>query len=37
MEQSNQRETLIFRQVSFPLSTFDYLKDFQRGHLQKTG
>lgn len=37
MDPTNKRETLIFRQVSLPLSTFDYLKEFQRGHLQKTG
>lgn len=33
----NKPEPLIFRQVALPLSTFDYLKDFQRGHLQRTG
>lgn len=32
-----QQETLIFRQVAFPLSSFDYLKDFQRGVEAKTG
>lgn len=37
MNQSNSNEQLIFRQVAFPLSAFDYLKAVQRDIEQKTG
>ena len=30
-------EQLVFRQVAFPVSAFDYLKEVQRGIEQKTG
>jgi hypothetical protein len=33
----NNTEQLVFRQVAFPVSSFDYLKDYQRGIEQKTG
>lgn len=32
-----QQETLVFRSVAFPLSAFDYLKDFQRDYEKKHG
>lgn len=30
-------EQVVFRQVAFPVSAFDYLKDFQRGIERRTG
>lgn len=30
-------ETLVFRQVAFPVSAFDYLKDFQRAYAARYG
>lgn len=30
-------EQLVFRQVAFPLSSFDYLKDYQRDIERRTG
>ncbi len=30
-------EPLVFRQVAFPLSAFDYLKEFQRGYEKTHG
>lgn len=33
----NNSEQLIFRQVAFPVSAFDYLKDFQRDIERRTG
>lgn len=30
-------EQLVFRQVAFPVSAFDYLKDFQRDIERRTG
>lgn len=30
-------EQLVFRQIAFPVSAFDYLKDFQRGYEQRHG
>lgn len=33
----NRNEQLIFRQVAFPESSFDYLKDFQRSHHAQYG
>jgi len=33
----NLSETLVFRQVAFPVSAFDYLKQFQRNHERATG
>lgn len=33
----NLSETLVFRQVAFPMSAFDYLKQFQRDHERATG
>jgi len=33
----NYSETLVFRQVAFPVSAFDYLKQFQRDHERSTG
>ena len=33
----NKPETLIFRQVAFPLSAFDYLKDYQRTYERRHG
>lgn len=30
MNMTQQQEPLIFRQVAFSLSSFDYLKDYQR-------
>lgn len=32
-----QHEKLVFRQFALPVSTFDYLKDFQREHEAKQG
>ena len=31
------REQQVFRQIAFPISAFDYLKDFQRGYEQRHG
>lgn len=33
----DRNEQLIFRQVAFPESSFDYLKDFQRAHYELHG
>lgn len=33
----NSNEQLVFRQVAFPVSSFDYLKEVQRGIAQKSG
>jgi hypothetical protein len=33
----NSSEQLVFRQVAFPVSAFDYLKDFQRDIERRTG
>ncbi|MBS1129423.1 MAG: hypothetical protein H6R16_425 [Proteobacteria bacterium] len=33
----NNSEQLVFRQVAFPVSAFDYLKDFQRDIERRTG
>ncbi|UCV22514.1 hypothetical protein [Ferribacterium limneticum] len=33
----NSSEQLVFRQVAFPVSAFDYLKDFQRDIERQTG
>lgn len=33
----NSNEQLVFRQVAFPMSAFDYLKEVQRGIERKTG
>lgn len=33
----SSNEPLVFRQVAFPVSSFNYLKDFQRDIEQKTG
>lgn len=33
----NNGEQLVFRQVAFPVSAFDYLKDFQRDIERQTG
>lgn len=30
-------EQLVFRQVAFPVSAFDYLKEFQRGYEKTHG
>lgn len=30
-------EQVVFRQIAFPVSAFDYLKEYQRGHLARTG
>lgn len=30
-------ERLVFRQVAFPVSAFDYLKDYQRAYEQQHG
>lgn len=32
-----KNETAVFRQIAFPLSAFDYLKQFQREHAARTG
>lgn len=37
MNHPSSNEQVIFRQVAFPVSAFDYLKDFQRDIEQKTG
>lgn len=37
MNHPSSNEQIIFRQVAFPVSAFDYLKDFQRDIEQKTG
>lgn len=33
----NHNETLVFRSIAFPVSAFDWLKQFQRNHEQRTG
>lgn len=33
----NNSEQLVFRQVAFPVSAFDYLKEFQRTHHEQHG
>lgn len=33
----NSSEQLVFRQVAFPVSAFDYLKEVQRGIERETG
>lgn len=33
----NSSEQLVFRQVAFPVSAFDHLKDYQRCIEQRTG
>ncbi len=33
----NSSEQLVFRQVAFPVSSFDYLKDYQRDIERRTG
>lgn len=33
----SSNEQLVFRQVAFPVSAFDYLKEFQRDIERKTG
>ena len=33
----NRTEALVFRQVAFPLSAFDYLKEFQREYESRHG
>ncbi|MBI2277489.1 MAG: hypothetical protein HYU74_09075 [Dechloromonas sp.] len=33
----DRNEQLVFRQVAFPVSAFDYLKEVQRGIEQQTG
>lgn len=30
-------EQAVFRQIAFPLSAFDYLKEFQRGYERRHG
>lgn len=35
MEKTTEQQ--VFRQVAFPVSAFDYLKDFQRGYERKHG
>jgi hypothetical protein len=37
MYQQNSSEKLVFRQVAFPVSAFDYLKEVQREHERQTG
>jgi hypothetical protein len=37
MQATESREAVVFRQVAFPVSAFDYLKDWQRAHLAVTG
>lgn len=38
MTQTEQKpEALVFRQVAFTLTTFDYLKEFQRGYERMHG
>lgn len=32
-----QAEQCVFRSIAFPLSTFDYLKDFQRDYERRHG
>lgn len=32
-----QPEKAVFRTIAFPLSSFDYLKDFQRAYMAKHG
>lgn len=36
-QSQQQPEQLVFRQVAFPVSSFDYLKDFQRGYERAHG
>lgn len=37
MQATESREAVVFRQVAFPVSAFDYLKDWQRAHSAVTG
>lgn len=37
MMDQDKAEPLIFRQVAFPLSAFDYLKEYQRSHEKTYG
>ena len=32
-----RNEAVVFRQVAFPVSSFDYLKDYQRGYERTHG
>lgn len=32
-----QHESVVFRSIAFPVSVFDYLKDFQRQYKRKHG
>lgn len=32
-----RHEAVVFRQVAFPVSSFDHLKDYQRGYEQRHG
>lgn len=35
--QQHKPEALVFRQVAFPVASFDYLKDFQRAYERMHG
>ncbi len=37
MIHTHSNEQLVFRQVAFPVSSFDYLKDYQRDIERRTG